>query len=131
GLEDIHISPPEHLDHIGTHLWRTLVPELRKIGTIKQIDHVSLESFCSAYSSYRLAEQDIKENGIFIKNEDGSINRTKKNPDVAIMNDSIKTLKSLSADLGLTFDARSSQLVPTQSPSKQESSKTPLGKVEF
>lgn len=40
--------------------------------------------------------------------------RSKKNPAYSIMNDSIKTLKSLAVDLGLSFDARSGQLVPSE-----------------
>lgn len=117
-LNELQDTAPGHLNDVGRALWRKLVPELRKLGTIKQIDTVNLESFCSSYMTYRVAEKEVSENGIFAYNFDDEGNKvidfSKKNPAYSIMNDSIKTLKSLAVDLGLSFDARSGQLVPSE-----------------
>ena len=131
-LIELQDTPPYHLDGYGVTLWRKLVPELKKLGTIKQIDTVNLEAFCSLYSTYRMAETDVQKNGIFVSFEvdkfevdeetgeehivgkETKYDRSKKNPAYAIMNDSIKTLKSLAVDLGLSFDSRAGQLVPSE-----------------
>ena len=116
-LNELQDTAPNHLDDIGRALWRKLVPDLKKLGTIKQIDTVNLESFCSSYSTYRMAEENVAQQGIFAYtiDEEGIkvVDFSKKNPAYSIMNDSIKTLKSLAADLGLSFDSRSGQLVPS------------------
>jgi len=130
-LFELQDTAPGHLDDIGRALWRKLVPDLKKLGTIKQIDTVNLEAFCSLYSTYRMAEDDVQKNGIFVSYEfdkteldeetglevftgkETKYDRSKKNPAYGIMNDSIKTLKSLAVDLGLSFDSRSGQLVPS------------------
>ncbi|MGC2920921.1 phage terminase small subunit P27 family [Leuconostoc mesenteroides subsp. dextranicum] len=117
-LNELQDTAPGHLNDVGRALWRKLVPELRKLGTIKQIDTVNLEAFCSSYMTYRVAEKEVSENGIFAYTLDEDKNKvidfSKKNPAYSIMNDSIKTLKSLAVDLGLSFDARSGQLVPSE-----------------
>ena len=131
-LTELQDNPPRHLDGYGVTLWRKLVPELKRLGTIKQIDTVNLEAFCSLYGTYRMAETDVQKNGIFVSFEvdkkeideetgeevvvgkETQYDRSKKNPAYSIMNDSIKTLKSLAVDLGLSFDARSGQLVPSE-----------------
>lgn len=116
-LNELQDTPPYHLKGSGITIWKKIVPELRKLGTIKQIDTVNLEAFCSSYSTYIIAEKEVSENGIFAYNFDDEGNKitdfSKKNPAYSIMNDSIKTLKSLAVDLGLSFDARSGQLVPS------------------
>lgn len=130
-LDELQDNPPRHLDGYGVTIWRKLVPDLKKLGTIKQIDTVNLEAFCSLYSTYRTAETDVQKNGIFVSYEvdkteldeetglelvvgkETKYDRSKKNPAYGIMNDSIKTLKSLAVDLGLSFDSRSGQLVPS------------------
>ncbi|WP_041773569.1 phage terminase small subunit P27 family [Leuconostoc kimchii] len=118
GLTELQDTPPYHLKGSGVTIWKKIVPELLKLGTIKQIDTVNLESFCSSYATYIIAEKEISENGIFAYNFDNEGNKTtdfsKKNPAYSIMNDSIKTMKSLAIDLGLSFDSRSGQIAPSE-----------------
>jgi len=47
------------------------------------------------------------------------------------MNDSIKSLKSLAVELGLSFDARAGQLVPTESESSEVNTENKLRLVNF
>ena len=47
------------------------------------------------------------------------------------MNDSIKTLKSLAVDLGLSFDSRSGQLVPSDISTGDGSKEDKLRLVKF
>lgn len=68
-LTELQDNPPRHLDGYGVTLWRKLVPELKRLGTIKQIDTVNLEAFCSLYGTYRMAETDVQKNGIFVSFE--------------------------------------------------------------
>lgn len=148
-LIELQDNPPRHLDGYGVTLWRKLVPELKKLGTIKQIDSVNLEAFCSVYATYRMAESDVQKNGIFVSFEvdkmeideetgdevvvgkETKYDRSKKNPAYSIMNDSIKSLKSLAVDLGLSFDARAGQLVPTESERSEVNTENKLRLVNF
>ncbi|KAA8327794.1 phage terminase small subunit P27 family [Leuconostoc carnosum] len=134
-LFELQDTAPGHLNDIGRALWRKIVPELKKLGTIKQIDTVNLEAFCSLYGTYRLAESEVSTNGIFAYtiDEDGDriFDYSKKNPAYSIMNDSIKTLKSLAVDLGLSFDSRSGQLVPSDISTGDGSKEDKLRLVKF
>ncbi|TYC46861.1 phage terminase small subunit P27 family [Leuconostoc litchii] len=134
-LTELQDTPPYHLKGSGVTMWKKIVPELRKLGTIKQIDTVNLEAFCSSYATYIVAEKEISENGIFAYNFDDEGNKTtdfsKKNPAYSIMNDSIKTLKSLAVDLGLSFDSRSGQLVPSDNVVSESDKKSGLWAVNF
>lgn len=112
-LKELQKTPPQHLDSKARELWRVLLPELAKLGTIKQLDRVTLEVYCSTYSIYRNAEEQIKKYGTYLVAEDGT--PVKKSPQIMVITDCAKTLKSLGADLGLSFDARSGQITTSDS----------------
>ncbi|WP_461241140.1 phage terminase small subunit P27 family [Paucilactobacillus sp. N302-9] len=112
-LKELQKTPPQHLDNRARELWRILVPELAKLGTIKQLDRVTLEVYCTTYSVYRNAEEQIKKYGTYLVDEYGT--PFKKSPQIMVITDCARTLKSLGADLGLSFDARSGQITEKDS----------------
>ncbi len=50
---------PDHLDKDAQQEWMRLVPELEKLGLITLLDRASLAAYCSAYSMWRQAEQEM------------------------------------------------------------------------
>lgn len=92
-----NIKPPEWLSENALTMWQTVVPELltNKILTVGDIHNV--EAFCMAYSRWRLAEDDIKENGITIHTEKTVI----KNPAVTVVNEATNQMMKFGALLGL------------------------------
>lgn len=107
-LSDIQTKAPKHLDNRAQWLWRSLVPDMQKMGVLKQVDKINLETLCTNYSIYRDAEEEIQNNGSYIRNEDGEA--IKKNPAVDVITSTTKTIKSLCTELGLSFNSRSIQL---------------------
>lgn len=50
---------PDHLDADAQQEWMRLVPELQKLGLITLLDRATLGAYCSAYSMWRQAEQEL------------------------------------------------------------------------
>lgn len=127
GLVGIQLSPPKHLDSKGRYLWRTLVPEMQKIGTLKQVDRINLETLCSTYSIYRDAENEIKEHGSYVRDEDGMAVR--KNPAIGVLSDCTRNMRSLCTELGLTFNSRAIKVEKNDNSKTESTSKTPAFKT--
>lgn len=128
-ISDLQVTPPRHLDKYGRAIWKVLVPEMVKFGKVKQMDRVTMELFCTEYSNYRKAEQTLVKHGDYLLSEDGQ--PVKRSPALITINSAIRNLKSLSADLGLTFDARSGQVLAEQPQKQADEPYNPLKVVNF
>ncbi|GKT04420.1 phage terminase small subunit P27 family [Furfurilactobacillus entadae] len=108
-IKDLQLTPPAYLDRVSKQLWREIVPELSKLGLLKQVDKVNLELYCQTYSIYRTAVDSLVENNNgYVVNESGI--PIKKGPQIMVISDCARTLKALGADLGLNFDSREEQV---------------------
>lgn len=159
-LKDVQPTPPSHLDKHGKWLWRQIVPELQKIGNVKYLDQLNLAALCSAYSDFRTAEEEIAENGPYpmayievpdvmtYKNAKGEEvqkivkvtkqvqDKTKPNPMFSVKNTAERTMKTLCADLGMSFNARAAANIESENYHAQQknverNSGSPLGLVKF
>ena len=126
-LKDLQQTPPNHLDANAKRLWRQLAPELVKIGNVKQLDCINLETLCSTYSIYLQAEKDFEKNGSYIESGKGGL---LKNPAVSIVGECTRNIKTLCADLGISFNSRVVQNIPAENSNEDEKS-TPLKLVNF
>ena len=93
GLKNLQQTPPNHLDLVAKRLWRSIAPELIKIGNIKQLDCMNLEALCTTYSIYLKAEKDYEQYGSYVETDKGSL---MKNPAISIISDCARNMKSLS-----------------------------------
>ena len=159
-LKEVQPTPPSHLDKHGKWLWRQIVPELQKIGNIKYLDQLNLAALCSAYSDFRTAEEEIAKDGPYplayiefpqvmtYKNAKGKEvqkivkvtkqvqDKTKPNPMFSVKNTAERTMKTLCADLGMSFNARAAANIESenyhaQNKNAETSSGSPLGLVKF
>lgn len=159
-LKEVQPTPPSHLDKHGKWLWRQIVPELQKIGNIKYLDQLNLAALCSAYSDFRTAEEEIAKDGPYpkvlievpqvmtYKNAKGKTvqkvvkvtkevqDKSKSNPMFAIKNTAERTMKTLCADLGMSFNARAAANIESenyhaQKKNEDATSSSPLGLVKF
>lgn len=159
-LKEVQPTPPSHLDKHGKWLWRQIVPELQKIGNIKYLDQLNLAALCSAYSDFRTAEEEIAKDGPYpkvlievpqvmtYKNAKGKTvqkvvkvtkevqDKSKSNPMFAIKNTAERTMKTLCADLGMSFNARAAANIESenyhaQKKNEDATSTSPLGLVKF
>lgn len=159
-LKEVQPTPPSHLDKHGKWLWRQIVPELQKIGNIKYLDQLNLAALCSAYSDFRTAEEEIAKDGPYplayievpqvmtYKNAKGKEvqkivkvtkqvqDKTKPNPMFSVKNTAERTMKTLCADLGMSFNARAAANIESenyhaQQKNAERNSGSPLGLVKF
>lgn len=159
-LKEVQITPPSHLDKHGKWLWRHIVPELQKVGNVKYLDQLNIANLCSAYSDFRTAEEEIAKIGPYpmvlievpqvmtYKNAKGKTvqkivkvtkevpDKSKSNPMFSIKNTAERTMKTLCADLGMSFNARAAANIESENYHAQKKNEdagnvTPLGLVKF
>ena len=111
-------DPPNYLGTVAREVWRKIIPFLENTNKIQRIDTFLVETYCTNYEIYKLAYEDIKENGIqqeirkpIQSPGSGEILGEqsmgfKKNPAVATMKDAVDTLNKIGIQLGLTPKGR-------------------------
>ncbi len=111
-------DPPNYLGTVAKEIWRKIVPFLESTQKVGRIDTFLVETYCTNYEIYKMAYEDIKQNGIQQEMKkpiqaqgSGEILGEqslgfKKNPAVATMKDSVDTLNKIGVQLGLTPKGR-------------------------
>ena len=111
-------DPPNHLGTVSREVWRKIVPFLESTNKVQRIDTFLVETYCTNYEIYKLAYENVKENGIQQEMKkpiqaqgSGEILGEqslgfKKNPAVATMKDAVDTLNKIGVQLGLTPKGR-------------------------
>lgn len=111
-------DPPNYLGTVAKEIWRKIVPFLESTQKVGRIDTFLVETYCTNYEIYKLAYEDIKENGIQQEMKkpiqaqgSGEILGEqslgfRKNPAVATMKDAVDTLNRIGVQLGLTPKGR-------------------------
>ncbi|WEV36225.1 phage terminase small subunit P27 family [Lactobacillus sp. ESL0677] len=128
GLKELQPTPPAHLPTAGKRLWRDLAPELIKIGNVKQLDRINLESLCSEYAIFLQAEKDWEDNKTYMQSKSGYV----KNPAISVISECTRNMKTLCADLGISFNYRAQQNIVSEHYHAAKHDKiTPLSAVNF
>ena len=111
-------DPPNHLGTVARETWRKIVPFLESTQKVQRIDTFLVETYCTNYEIYKIAYEDIKQNGIqqeitkpIQAQGSGEILGEqslgfRKNPAVATMKDAVDTLNKIGIQLGLTPKGR-------------------------
>ena len=111
-------DPPNHLGTVARETWRKIVPFLESTQKVQRIDTFLVETYCTNYEIYKLAYENVKENGIQQEMKkpiqaqgSGEILGEqslgfRKNPAVATMKDAVDTLNKIGIQLGLTPKGR-------------------------
>ena len=111
-------APPNYLGTVAKEVWRKIVPFLESTEKVQRIDVFLVETYCTNYEIYKIAYEDIKQNGIQQEMKkpiqaqgSGEILGEqslgfKKNPAVATMKDAVDTLNKIGVQLGLTPKGR-------------------------
>ena len=111
-------DPPNYLGTVAKEVWRKIVPFLESTEKVQRIDVFLVETYCTNYEIYKIAYEDIKQNGIqqeitkpIQAQGSGEILGEqslgfRKNPAVATMKDAVDTLNKIGIQLGLTPKGR-------------------------
>ncbi|MCV3320803.1 phage terminase small subunit P27 family [Pediococcus ethanolidurans] len=130
-------------------MWRMITDELlTKKSILKDVDVSMVESYCMSYQIFRDSYENIQKdkavtqlyeialdgNGDPIVDENGKFQRNykgnKRNPAVNNLNDAIKNMKTIGAELGLSPSSRA-ELLPKQSKNEAKEAPNPFKKVSF
>ena len=132
-------DPPNHLWTVARETWRKIVPFLESTQKVQRIDTFLVETYCTNYEIYKIAYEDIKQNGIqqeitkpIQAQGSGEILGEqslgfRKNPAVATMKDAVDTLNKIGIQLGLTPKGRA-ELLTIAGSTKPEKSTTEMMK---
>ena len=132
-------DPPNHLGTVAREVWRKIVPFLESTQKVQRIDTFLVETYCTNYEIYKIAYEDIKQNGIqqeitkpIQAQGSGEILGEqslgfRKNPAVATMKDAVDTLNKIGIQLGLTPKGRQ-ELLEIVGSTKPEKSTTEMMK---
>ena len=132
-------DPPNHLGTVARETWRKIVPFLESTEKVQRIDTFLVETYCTNYEIYKIAYEDIKQNGIQQEMKkpiqaqgSGEILGEqslgfRKNPAVATMKDAVDTLNRIGVQLGLTPKGRA-ELLTIAGSTKPEKSTTEMMK---
>jgi P27 family predicted phage terminase small subunit len=104
---------PDFLSEVAQDEWKRMVPILLNMRVLTIADGSALAGYCSAYAQFRWAEEYIARNGAMV--EEPILNRQqevvgaklKKNPAVAMKNESAKIMRQFLGDFGLSPAMRS------------------------
>jgi P27 family predicted phage terminase small subunit len=94
---------PEYLDDWACEAWDRLVPHLEKAGILAESDGDALALYCSTYSRYRSALEEIRTSGVTTSTDLGSL---KANPAVAVAAQCERLMATMLDAFGLTPASR-------------------------
>lgn len=98
------VDAPEWLSSDAKTMWQLVTGELLREGVLAVTDLHNVEAFCTSYSNWRLAQQEIDKNGITVE---GAMGGLQKNPAVTVANESLRQIVTFGALLGLDPSSRS------------------------
>lgn len=104
-------SPPEFLNVYGRQEWDRLADTLYSIGTLTDIDQMSLGAYCMAFARWRQAEEDLERVAQLDASTHGAVLKTKEgnfiqNPLVGVVNTLRRDMQRLASEFGLSPSAR-------------------------
>lgn len=95
-------NPPAYFSTKARAVWHELAPLLLNLGTLSTADGVALEALCNQIVYLRMAQESIDKDGIILQSKYGPV----KNPAVNIADITLKQIRSLLGEFGLTPAAR-------------------------
>lgn len=111
----LSIDPPDHLDEEEKMLWRSIAPEMVRLGLLTVVDVVPFSRYIEALKQYRQAKRQL--NGILmitLRNPDGTIKYVQQNPMLHTMNQASDRMLRLEQQFGMTPAARVRLMVQAQ-----------------
>lgn len=101
---------PPFMSQRAQGVWNELAPLLLELGTLTVVDGVALEALCNQIVYLREAQHSIDTEGILVTTQHGP----RKNPACNVANESLKQVRSLLGEFGLTPAARAR--IPSTNP---------------
>ena len=104
---------PKHLSKVAIAEWKSIVPELLRLGVLTVVDGKALAAYCAAFARWIEAEEAVDEFGLVVEEPillmgtaTGFV-RLKRNPAISISHDAMKIMKAFLVEFGMTPASRS------------------------
>ena len=108
--ESFDVPPPEVLDDDDAAAeWSRVVPMLRRLGIVTEVERSSLIALCQQWSRYLAAHRQIQSDGMLIETETGF----RASPLIAIADKALAQCQKLWSELGCTPSGRTRLKVAT------------------
>lgn len=114
GYDQLKVKPiPSHLDYYGKQEWKRIIPLLQQLP-IAELDRQMIESYCQLHAYKRRLQVDIEEHGTSINyyDNDGNLTSRRANPDYNQYLSTIKEIRMIANQLGMTINSRLELAVP-------------------
>lgn len=93
---------PKGMSKAARREWKNIVPMLRKLRVLSNVDGKALAGYCESYALWECARNQYLKEGITFLSEHGP----KKHPAVGVANDALKSMKTFLIEFGLTPASR-------------------------
>jgi len=104
---------PAHLDADAKKEWKRISRELISLGLLTSIDRAALAAYCSCWSRWVNADQQVQKFGAVIKSPKSGF--PVQNPYVGIANTALNHMRRYLTEFGMTPSSRSRiQVAPTE-----------------
>jgi P27 family predicted phage terminase small subunit len=120
-------KPPAHFNTHARAEWRRVIPELERLGVVKQVSIGSVVGLCSSYGAAMDAEAEVKKSGQILEEpivavKTGAVvgHRKVVNPAIRIARDSWALYKSYAAECCVTPASENKTLGLRDRPSVDE-----------
>ena len=109
---------PEYLDDEAKGEWFHTAKVLADMGLLSRADRTALAAYCTTYSRWRHAEEQVKKFGAIVKSPDKGF--PMKSPYLCIADQAIESMRKFMVEFGLTPSSRSRIRVPDGGPAQDE-----------
>jgi len=103
--------PPDELDSLARKEWDRLVPILNRMRVLTEADGAALSLYCTTYSQFVDATQELKIHGMLIVTDSGSL---KVNPLINVISQCRAMMLKCLAEFGCTPSSRSRIALPEE-----------------
>lgn len=94
---------PDWMGDHGRQLWEVVAPELCAEKVLAITDIQNLEVYCNAYDQFRMAQEDVRKNGVTVTGANGG---PVKNPSATALKEAVSVMASYGGMLGLDPSSR-------------------------
>lgn len=118
----ITVKPiPSYLDYYAKMEWKRIIPLLQELP-VAELDRQLIESYCQLHAYKRRLQQNIDEHGFSINyyDKDGVFLRRSTNPDYTAFMSTVKELRMIANQLGMTINSRLELAIPNEEKEEDE-----------
>lgn len=97
---------PAWLDKISKAKWKSVAPELERIGVLTKIDGAILAAYCKNYSRWVMAERVLTEKGTTYESNTAKGIIVRVRPELKIAEEAMRQMRAFASEFGLTPSSR-------------------------